>query len=80
MTDLTKMSISDIAYLIKRDWTKVYFGAVPYLNAMCSLTSIDDNYGMDSGKSIVRYFLANASTWKGETAREVKKYLNKLTK
>ena len=80
LANLTNMTISDIAYLIKRDWKKVYFGAVPYLNAMCSITSIDDNYGADSAKSIVRYFLSNASTWKGETAREVKKYLNKLTK
>jgi len=80
LANLTNMSLSDIAYLIKRDWKKVYFGAVPYLNAMCSLTSIDDNYGMDSAKSIVRYFLCNAGQWKGEVAREVKKHLNKITK
>lgn len=80
MKNLTNMSLSDIAYAIKRDWKKVNFGAVPYLDAMCSLTSIDDNYGCDSAKSIVAYFLSNASTWRGETAKEIKKHLNKLIK
>ena len=46
--------------------------AMPYLKAMCSLKSIHDRYYLDSGKSIVRYFLANASTWRGETARRIK--------
>jgi len=35
---------------------------------------------MDSGDSIVRYFLSNASTWRGETARRVKKELNAMLK
>lgn len=80
LTNLANMTISEIAYLIKRDWKKMYFGAVPYVDAMTSLNSINDNYIMDSGRSIVSYFLANASTWKGEVAREVKKHLNKLLK
>ncbi len=69
-----------IASEIRRDWAKVYFGAVPYLDAMRSLDSINDRYGMDSGKSIVMYFLCNATTWKGETARNVKKELNAMLK
>lgn len=83
--DLTKMTISEIAGLIVRDWnekskTGIYFGAKPYLVAMCDLKSVNDNYGMDSGKSIVMYFLSNATTWKGDVAREVKKELNKRIK
>lgn len=77
---MTNRNLSDIAYEIKRDWKNVYFGAVPYLNAMCSLNSVDDIYGMDSGRSIVNYFLSNASSWRGETARRVKKELNDLVK
>lgn len=65
-------SINTIAREIKRDWAKPYFGAVPYLDAMLSLDSVSDKYGWDSGESIVRYFLANAGTWRGETAKRVK--------
>lgn len=67
-----------IAQEIVKDWTKVYFGAQPYLAAMLTLNSIDDNYGMDSGKSIVLYFLSNASTWRGDKAREIKKELKSM--
>lgn len=73
-------SLATIAMEIRKDWTKVYFGAVPYLDVMSSLNNIDDPYGMDSGRSIVLYFLSNASTWRGEKAREIKKELNKLLK
>lgn len=71
-------SISDIAREISNDWKAPYFGAVPYLRAMHQMDSVDQNYGCDSGKSVVLYFLANAATWKGETARRVKKELRAL--
>ena len=58
--------INEIAQEIKADWKKVYF------EAMESLRSIDDAYGLDTGKSMVVYFLANAGTWRGDTARRVK--------
>lgn len=61
-----------IAQEIARDWAKPYFGAVPYLNAMRSLDKISDAYGADSAKSVVLYFLSNATTWRGETAKRVK--------
>jgi len=73
-------AIWDIAEEIRKDWTKPYFGAVPYLDAMGSLRSITDDYGADTGKSIVAYFLANAQTWKGETARRVKAELKSMLK
>jgi len=69
-----------IAAEISRDWKKPYFGAVPYLQAMSTLDSVDDNYIHDSGKSIVLYFLSNATTWRGETARRVKAELKALCK
>lgn len=69
-----------IAAEIKKDWVNVNFGAKPYLNAMSTLSSIKDEYGLDSGSSIVAYFLANAGTWKGEKAREIKKELNSMLK
>lgn len=70
--------IHEIAEEIQSDWKKPYFGAVPYLQALHSLTTIDDMYGLDSAKSIIIYFLANANTWRGETARRVKKDLKKM--
>jgi len=73
-------SLATIAWEIKEDWNNVYFGAVPYLDAMTTLNSIEDNYGYDSGKSIVNYFLCNAQTWRGETARRIKKELNAMVK
>ena len=48
--------------------------------AMLTLNKISDAYGIDSAESIVSYFLSNAGTWRGETARNVKKELNSLIK
>lgn len=72
--------LSEIAAEIRKDWKNVYFGAVPYLDAMETLNSIEDNYILDSGTTIVIYFLANATTWRGEKAREIKKELNVMLK
>ena len=74
--------IADIASDIRRDWSKqgkgVWFGAKPYLDAMGSLHDIKDNYYDDSAKSVVNYFLANAATWKGDTARSIKAELKSI--
>jgi hypothetical protein len=73
-------SINTIAYEIIRDWKKVYFGAVPYLQAMTQLDNIDDMYGADDARSVVLYFLSNATTWRGDVARRIKKELNNMLK
>jgi hypothetical protein len=73
-------AIYTIAAEISRDWAKPYFGAVPYLDAMRNLGEITDRYYYDSGDSIVRYFLSNATTWKGDTARRVKAELKEMLK
>ena len=72
--------IYEIAQDIRKDWKNVYFGAVPYLSAMSSLSETTDTYGMDSAKSIVSYFLCNATTWRGDKAREIKKELKTMFK
>lgn len=69
-----------IAREIRTDWKKPYFGAFPYLEAMAALNSIHGAYYEDSAKSIVAYFLANANTWRGDTARRVKAELKALLK
>jgi hypothetical protein len=70
----------EIAREIRKDWTKPNFAAVPYLEAMETLNHISDNYYADSAQSVVLYFLCNAGTWRGETARRIKKELKELTK
>ena len=71
-------AINIIAREIKQDWTKPYFGAVPYLDAMAQLESIEDNYYDDSAESVVRYFLGNAKTWRGDKARAIKAELKAM--
>lgn len=78
--NLPKLSISEIASKIYKDWAKVYFGAKPYLEAMRSLHSIDDAYYADTGRSVVLYFLSNAQTWRGPVARAIKEELNRRLK
>lgn len=73
-------SLSEIARDIRNNWRPVNYAAKPYLDAMSGLDKITDNYGMDSGKSIVAYFLSNASTWRGECAKSIKKELNAMLK
>ncbi len=76
----TTRPIYVIANEIKKDWTKVYFGAVPYLDAMQTLDKVTDKYGWDDAKSIINYFLANASTWRGEKAKQIKAELKVMVK
>jgi hypothetical protein len=71
-------SLSEIAREIKRTWPKPYFGAVPYIDAMRRLDRITDMYMLDSAKSIVLYFLANAGTWRGDNARRIKAELKQI--
>ena len=72
--------LHEIAREIARDWKKPYFGAVPYLQAMMQLDSITDMYGYDDARSVVLYFLSNATTWRGDVARRIKKELNDMLK
>ena len=78
--NLDSKNLSDLARVIGSDWKKVNFAAVPYLNAMFSLSTLNDKYGCDDGRSIVAYFLANAQTWKGPIAKAIKSELNKRLK
>ena len=70
--------IFEIAAEIRVDWKKPYFGAVPYLDAMRSLVSVTDKYGQDSADSIIRYFLSNATHWRGSVAKKVKAELKTM--
>ena len=72
--------LSVIAREIRQTWPKMNYAARPYVDAMSTLGSIKDTYGYDSADSIVGYFLANASTWRGEDAKRIKTELKELLK
>jgi hypothetical protein len=77
MTQNTR-TISAIARDIRADWKKVNYAAKPYLEAMLTLHSLETDFGHDSGENIVRYFLCNASTYRGEKAKTLKAELKTL--
>lgn len=79
----THRPLYEIATEIRKDWQlqrKQFPYAAPYREAMADLTNINDNYGADSAKSVVLYFLSNASTWRGDTAKRVKQELKDIVK
>jgi hypothetical protein len=69
-----------IAAEIRRNWLTVNYAAKPYLQAMAQLDSVDQAYFADSGRSVVLYFLSNAGSWRGETARRIKAELKEMVK
>jgi hypothetical protein len=52
--------------------------ARPYWSAMQDLAYITDMYLNDTAESVVLYFLSNASTWRGETAKRIKAELKAM--
>lgn len=88
MNDTKVRTLRDVALEVRADWKHVYFGAVPYLDALMQLGNTpatkegvtNGTYYADDATSVVLYFLANANTWRGETARRIKAELKALTK
>lgn len=74
----------EIAADIQADWSKigkgVNYAAKPYLDAMKHLQGMDDFYVLDDAKSIVLYFLGNASSYRGAKAKELKAELRGMVK
>lgn len=64
--------LSAICAEIRKEWPNVNYAAKPYLEALETLRSVNDNYFCDSGKSCVLYFLANAQSFRGEAAKRIK--------
>jgi len=79
--DYSKMSLFKISDVVYADWgDKISPKALHYLEALANLDSMDDNFGSDTAEYVVTYFLLNAKEWKGETARGIKKALNRMLK
>jgi len=86
-TPITELRpIYQIASDIRKEWTKaknkngINYAAKPYLNALMSLSSLKDAYGMDSGREMVLYFLSNASSFRGDEAKSLKLELKQYLK
>ena len=75
--EVKTLTISELAGAAARDWGNIHYTAMPYLEAMKGLRSINDRYGIEDGKMVVAYFLNNARTWKGHNARIIKAELRR---
>ena len=75
-----KRTFQQIARDIKSTWLNVYFGAVPYLEALLTLDTTDPNamYYNDTAGNVARYFLANAQTFRGADANKLKAELKSM--
>ena len=67
-----------IARDIYQAWPNVNYAAKPYLEAMRDLSSINDKYGYDDARSIVLYYLSNASSFRGDSAKTLKLELKSI--
>ena len=77
--------LKEYALEIRNDWESrrkngVHPTAVPYLRAMQTMDQIEGCYHLDSGTYIVSYFLGNATSWHGETAKRIKAELKDIIK
>ena len=76
---MDKRNINDIAHEIYSLWAeKINFAARPYLEAMLCVEKPEDSYYYEDGETQVRYFLSNASTWRGADARRIKAELKQI--
>ena len=79
-TKIPANNISELVAYAKAQNGKVNFAAKPYLAAMMGMGDINEQFGYDSGRSIVIYFLNNASSWRGDVAKRVKAELRAMLK
>jgi hypothetical protein len=78
-------SISTIAreiYSLKHQWPqgRISVPAEAKLGPMLSIDKITDMYFQDPASEVVACFLGDATVWKGEDARRIKKELNTMLK
>ena len=74
-------SIAAITGDIYDEWgVNVSKACRPYLTAMYNLDTINDKYFADDARTILLYFLSNASSFRGDRARELKAELKRILK
>ena len=75
-----RVTVSEVAHAIAKDWQNISPYAKDYLEAMKDIQDINGSYYADSAKSVVMYFLANASSYRGDNARAYKALLKDMVK
>lgn len=70
-------TIRELFLIVKSDWQRPYFGAVPYIQALLECETMDSRYLFETARDLVPYFLSNAATWRGPVAKEVKAELKR---
>lgn len=75
-----KRTFQQIAKEIQGVWLNIYFGAIPYLDALLELDTTDPKapYLYETADNIVQYFLANARTFRGNDAKRLKAELKSM--
>lgn len=75
-----KRTFQQIAKEIQGVWLNIYFGAIPYLDALLKLDTTDPKalYLYETAYNIVKYFLANARTFRGNDAKRLKAELKSM--
>jgi len=72
-------SPATLGAIVKADWGgKVYFGAVPYLQALLEMDSFDQQYYQEYGRHIGLRFLGQAFSYRGPVAKAVKLRIKEL--
>ena len=76
MTTKTLRPISAIAQDISNEWSKaksgINYAAKPYLVRLRTIESINDTVMFETARSVILYFLSNASTFRGGNAKVLK--------
>jgi len=79
--DIKAQTLAELATHIRNDWKNVNFAAKPYLDSMSTIDTVnDEGYGFDMPNQQIAYFLSNASSWRGDTARTIKLELKRRIK
>lgn len=73
-----KRPVYKIAQDILNNWSRPNYAARPYLAAMLTINNENEQFGHDTAKSIILYFLSNASSYRGPKAKELKNELKTL--
>ncbi len=64
--------LSEIALEIQDKWRQLSYAAVTPVAAMRHLRHIDDRYGGNPARAVVRDFLGCSVSWRGPAARRIK--------
>lgn len=72
--------LNAIAADIRKCWLRPNYAAKPYLEAMAQLRSVNDMFGYDTAASVLRYFLSNATSWRGADAQRIKAEIKSILK